>query len=196
MTIQKEIELASSIGSPGTPADRTARIAATLPYVLKAHPGNVLEIGAGVGDTTIKLLPLVRNEGRLLLVVDPWETLADQPPGYGVYSYGDFINKTAGYPYTMVVCKHASDSITAAQYAVDNSPYAFAFVDGLQYEHSVLMDLTLCAECGCAVICVDDYTRNTGISQVPQAVEKFLEEDNRYRLVHARNNMEAYLIKN
>jgi|SRR5688572_13235343 len=179
----------SHIGSPDTPEGRTYRIGELVPH-LKQY-GNFVEIGAGTGHTTVKLL----QRGNKVLVIDPWQSDEQQPPGYGVYSYDDFKERTKGYN-NLVVAKMPSFFKEVEVYLRDITPIAFALVDGLQYKENVLSDLFLMAAFGAKVICVDDINRSTPISQVPEAVEKFLEGNKNYKRVTTREDLiECYLIK-
>lgn len=189
--IEKIINEVSYIGTPESPEGRTYRIgvlADTLPI-----KGNFVEIGAGVGHTTLKLLRA--SKSRKVLVIDPWQSDEFQPPGYGVYSYEEFCERTEGFP-NLVVAKMPSYFKEVEKYLSALGSIAFAFVDGLQYKENVLSDLFLMSAYGAQVICVDDINRSTPISQVPEAVEKFLQGNNKYKRVETRENLiECYLIK-
>lgn len=179
-----------------TPNGRTERIGHLLNFVLDNYKGNIIEIGAGTGETTKVMLEKAKKFDRNVLVIDPWETLENQPAGYGQYAYRDFVDRTKEYT-NLIVCKMPSYFKEAEKYLVNNGPYAFAFVDGLQLKENVLSDLFLMSAYNVEVICVDDINRESEISQVPAAVAKFLQGNNKYRLVETREDlMECYLIKN
>lgn len=187
--IETLINEISYIGTPDSPEGRTYRIG-TLVKSLETK-GNLIEIGAGTGHTTEKLL----KTGRTVLVIDPWQELHGQPQGYGIYSFDEFTERTKGYD-NLVICKYPSHYKEVDAYMKDSGPYAFAFVDGLQMKENVLSDLFLMAAFDVPVICVDDYNRSTEISQVPVAVAKFLQGNTKYKMVKTREDLiECYLIK-
>jgi len=183
----------SYISTPNTPEGRTYRIGELARHLNQY--GNFVEIGAGTGHTTEKLLKAAQDDYRKVLVIDPWQSDKHQPPGYGVYSYEDFKERTKGYS-NLIVAQMPSFFKEVEVYLRDILPIAFAFVDGLQYKENVLSDLFLMSAFGAKVICVDDINRSTPISQVPEAVEKFLEGNKNYKRVTTREDLiECYLIR-
>lgn len=195
MTLEEIIKEGSEYSIAEIPDGRTERIGIMLPALLQTIQGNVLEIGAGEGVTTKPMLEAAKQFDRRVLVVDPWHTLPDQPQGYGQYSYKEFVQRTSGFT-NLTVCQSPSHTKVVNRYMAEMMPFAFAFVDGLQLEYNVLSDLFLCSAYGVEVICVDDINRETEISQVPKAVQKFITGNNKYRLVAtSRNLIECYLIK-
>lgn len=176
------IKFVSLMFTAESPEGRTARFEKLLPSIVARYPGDILEIGAGVGMTTKVLVKFGH-----VVVVDPWEELKDQPAGYGVYSYEEFLKNVDSD--NMEVIKKPSSEITKF-----DRHFCFAFIDGLQRESEVLHDLYLAK--GTDVISVDDYNRNTLVSQVPKAVTKFLDQNPEYSLVETRENLiECYLCK-
>lgn len=189
--IETLINEISYIGTDNTPEGRTYRIGEIARAL--TIKGNFVEIGAGTGHTTEKLLQASKD--RRVLVIDPWQSDKQQPPGYGVYSFDDFKERTKGYD-NLVVAKMPSFFKEVENYLCDIAPIAFAFVDGLQYKENVLSDLFLMSAFGATIICVDDYNRSTPISQVPEAVNKFLEGNKNYKMIETRENLiECYLIR-
>jgi len=176
-----------------SPEARTNRFNLLMPYILEKYDGNLLEIGAGVGDSTKIFLKHGEKYNRQVVVIDPWETLAGQPHGYGSYSYEEFLHNVKGFE-NLIICKEPSTGKVGSTLKY-NQPFAFAFVDGLQHEADVLHDLYLCSDNNTQVIAVDDYNRETPNSQVPKAVTKFLDQNPDYELVETRANIECYLVK-
>lgn len=177
-----------------SPEGRTHRFDLLMPFILEKHHGNVLEIGAGVGHSTKVFLRHAEKYNRNVLVIDPWETLAGEQHGYGLYSYDEFLHNVKGYENNLIVCREPSSG-KVGSFMKYSQPFAFAFVDGLQRETDVLHDLWLCADNGTEIIAVDDYNRETSVSQVPKAVEKFLDQNPAYRFAESRKNIECYLVK-
>ena len=186
------IEDTSYISTPDTPEGRTYRIG----VIANNLEGNFIEIGAGTGHTTEQLLKAAKESGGKVLVIDPWQSDATQPPGYGVYAYDEFWERVKDYQRHLVVAKMPSYFKEVGKYLSVNGPYIFAFVDGLQLRENVLSDLFLMSAYNVKVICVDDINRSTPISQVPEAVEKFLAGNKLYKRVQTRENLiECYLIR-
>ena len=145
--------------------------------LLSRYPGNIIEIGAGKGENTVGLLEIASTKNSKVVVIDPFEDGWDEmPETYGKpYPFNLFEFNVSGYTDSLILHKVSSQSEGLYDKLIKSSPYTFAFVDGLQYEEAVLSDLNLMHSIGCKVICVDDYKRLTEISQVPLAVNKFLE---------------------
>jgi len=166
--------------------------------LLSRYPGNIIEIGAGIGENTVALLGLASTKNSKVIVIDPFEDgWNEMPQTYGQpYPYNLFKSNTIGYKDSLILHKVSSQSDGLYNKLIKSSPYTFAFVDGLQYEEAVLSDLNLMHSVGCKVICVDDYKRLTELSQVPLAVTKFL-ENGLYDLVVetlSTDRCKAYLI--
>ncbi len=139
--------------------------------------GDIAEIGLGVGGTTQILLKYAKEHNKIVLGVDPFEEdWENMPESYGTpYRYGDFKKCLVGYEKNFVLCKENSLSNEAEQFL--KRPLCFAYVDGLQYKNAVLSDLNIVNHA--EIICVDDYDRLTGISEVPLAIKEYLNKSNR-----------------
>lgn len=195
MSIEEIIKTGSQYFVPESPEARTSRFDLIVPDLLQELKGNIVEIGAGEGHSTKVFLQHAKDAGRQVLVVDPWETFTSDLPGYNQYTYRNFVERTAGFT-NLQICKKPSHDREVPRVMERLRPFAFAFVDGIQLTHNVLCDLFLCSSNEVSVICVDDYNRNTEISQVPKAVEKFITGNNKYRLIQpVENQIECYLIK-
>ncbi len=195
MRIEEIITTGSQYFTPESPESRTSRFDLIVPALLQELKGNIVEIGAGEGHSTKVFLQHAKENKRQVLVVDPWETVNSELPGYNQYTYRNFVERTAGFT-NLTVCKKPSHDREVPRVMERMRPFAFAFVDGIQLMHTVLSDLFLCSANEVQVICVDDFNRETEISQVPKAVRKFVEGNNKYRLIEPRENqIECYLIK-
>jgi len=139
--------------------------------------GGVAEIGLGTGENTLFFLNNASKVNKKVYGVDPFENeWINMPESYGKpYRYNDFIKGIELYKDNFVLCRTNSLSEKAEQFL--NIPLCFAYVDGLQYKGSVLNDLKIVSHA--EVICVDDYDRLTGISEVPLAVHEYLEQSKR-----------------
>lgn len=139
--------------------------------------GDLAEIGAGEGNTTLILLSLAEKYGKKVLVVDPFEQgWHEMPESYGKgYPKSTFDNTVDGKEEFLSLCKHNSLSAEAETFL--DVPLCFVFVDGLQYKGAVLNDLKNVSHA--KVIVVDDINRTGEISQVPLAVGEFVGQSNR-----------------
>jgi hypothetical protein len=147
---------------------------------VKNNLGDIIEIGAGHGDTTVHLANLGVKYNRRVFVIDPFEDGWDKmPDSYGrPYPYNTFKERVLDrYNNVTLIKKFSNDTTLANQL---KKPISLAFVDGLQYEENVVEDLSLMQSLEASVICIDDFTRDTGISQVKRGMDKFL-PDSKYR---------------
>ncbi len=196
-SIKHLIEKVSECGCADSPEGRMERFELLFEYLLLSHSGNLCEIGAGVGLTTRIMLKAAKQRDRKVLVIDPFENEWDSmPPGYGNYPFSVFSDNTIGYRDQLVLCRNNSMSSYATDAMMATGPFAFVFLDGLQYHDNVLREIQYSAWYGASIICVDDINRNTSISQVPSAVAAFLEKNSdKYELVKTRPLIEGYLIR-
>jgi len=164
--------------------------------LLSIEDGYCIEIGAGYGETTVKLLNSVKN--FKVIVVDPFEDGWDNmPESYGKpYPFFLFQNATKQFSDKIILIKKSSDDVTVIDDLSQYSPIIFSFVDGLQFVDNVLHDLNMMDKLNCKVICVDDYNRLTNISQVPLAIEQFIKNNKNYDMIYQNNNKEVYLVRN
>ncbi len=175
---------------------RTIRIRDMLPYLLDVVQGDLVEIGAGIGVTTVAMLMSTVKRGRTIVVIDPWE---DEFDGHAnVYTYKEFqavISSYSVYDTQFIPDRHLyvsrmrSQDARAAELVGEAKPLAFAFIDGLQTYEAVLSDLELVN--GAAVICVDDIQR----SPVARAVDAFMSNCHYVRCSTSIPVMETYLIR-
>lgn len=172
------------------------RLTKVFNNLLNIEDGYCIEIGAGYGETTIKLLNSVKN--YKVIVVDPFEDGWDNmPESYGKpYPFFLFQNATKQFSDKVILIKKSSDDSSVINELLNYNPIIFSFVDGLQYIDNVLYDLNMMDKLNCKVICVDDYNRLTNISQVPLAIEEFIKNNKNYDVVYQNNNKEIYLVRN
>lgn len=170
-------------------------------FTLNKQPGNVIEIGCGNGDTSIPLLKICQKFNRKYIAIDPfednWENI---PEGYGKpYPYNIWKDKVKNFQDRIVHFRLPSQDPSLYELLEQQKPFAFAFVDGLQYKEAVLSDINLLVKLNCSVICVDDYDRNTQLSQVPEAVNEFIEQNKNFKFVTERSSAsrrKAYILHN
>lgn len=133
-------------------------------------PGDLVEIGLGNGEGTANFLQVAQRHARRVIGIDHYGN--DMPSSYSApYSAGEmqrYIQRNA-QGCTHLLCHHKCSSLSAEAEEAVNCDLAFAYVDGLQYKRAVISDLELVRKA--PVIVVDDWNRDTEMSQVPRAVD-------------------------
>lgn len=168
------------------------RLIMDLEEIIPLLEGNILEIGVGGGQMTKIFGKVALKHDRKILIVDPFEKGWDDMPVSYRYTYESFLQTTVGWKDIIIHCKEASQHKSVPGFLEKHAPIAFAFVDGLQEEGSVLSDLRLVEKLKVPFICVDDMNR----VYVTKDVETFLKES-KYRIIKLNeNNREGYLIRN
>ena len=172
------------------------RLTEVFNNLLSVDDGYCIEIGAGCGETTVKLLNQVKK--YKIIVIDPFEDGWDSmPESYGKpYPFSRFQNAIEQYSNKVILIKKSSNDLSVIDELTQYTPIIFSFVDGLQYTDNVLYDLNMMDKLNCKVICVDDYDRLTNISQVPLAIEEFIKNNKNYDVVYQNDNRENYLVRN
>lgn len=153
-------------------------------FACRNYEGCIIEIGAGLGETTKQLLPIAAYYDRLVIVIDPFERgWAEMPHDYGKpYTLSGFHDNVKGHKDNLII--HQYNSLAESSEKMCEQPIAFAFIDGLQYKGAVLNDLRIVSHA--KVICVDDMDRMTGESQVPQAVHEFIKQTGKHLTIKDR----------
>jgi hypothetical protein len=172
-----------------------------LHFTVSKTPGNIIEIGCGNGDTSLVLLKVCKKYNVKFVAIDPFEDNWDNvPEGYGTpYPYKTWSDNVKQYKDIIVHHRLPSQDKKLYKLLEPNKSYSFAFVDGIQYKDAVLSDINLMVHLDVPVICLDDFTRNTDISQVPTAVDEFLSTNKDYKLICdfiPAQRVKAYLVKN
>jgi hypothetical protein len=127
------------------------RLAAVAAWCAEAVPGDIAEIGAYVGLTTVRLAEIARRFGRRVLVIDPWLPGTQNCSGG---EYDAFLANTADFRDIVDVVRESSLS-EAAKGALRGRKLCFALVDGLHTYDACLSDILAVDHCGGA-IAVDD----------------------------------------
>lgn len=125
----------------------------------------IVEIGGGVGESTVELLKIAKEKNTKVIVIDPFDK--DSMPESYRYNYEDFVRNTFPYRDYLILKVIHSQSEEAEKF-LEQFKIGFAFVDGLQYKGAVLSDLRITWHS--KLICVDDANRSSDISQVPAAL--------------------------
>lgn len=143
-------------------------------------PGDFVEIGAYLGETTIELCKAAQKAKKKVIVIDPWE-IGTQNCNGGEYE--QFLANTASYKSVLEV--HRMSSLdAAAAFLLKDRPIAMAFVDGLHTFEGATNDIAITQHCIGAVV-VDDYTWNDGVRRVCDNYRaRIMLKDPRFREVY------------
>ena len=157
----------------------------------------ILEIGAGEGINTKAFLEIAKNKNANVIVIDPFEDAwGSIPESYGKpYPFSKFQETTNSLSKYLIHIRKSSAIVSPLEII---KPVSFCFIDGLQFVESVIKDLELCTALNPKVICLDDYERNTAISQVANGIDKFIQSTHvKYNLIIDKANIrrKAYLIQ-
>ena len=97
--------------------------------------GNIIEIGAGNGESTEEFLKISNNYNRNVIVIDPFEDgWNDMPETYGLpYPYQVFESRVSKYKNLTLIKKTSTDSNIYDE-LINHLPISFSFIDGLQYK--------------------------------------------------------------
>jgi hypothetical protein len=150
------------------------------------YDGDVVEIGALNGATTVHLLRAAKAAGRRVLVVDPWQT--------GVSScrantYPRFLKNTEPYKEYLDVLRDRSQSEEAIQWLGEHE-LAFAIVDGLHEPKPCYSDILAVAHA--PVIAVDDIRC---FARVRRGFDRAVAELGRDTIVQCHNGIrEGYIV--
>ena len=87
-------------------------------YVLDAmkHKGDIVEIGLGSGDTTLKLLKVAAKYNRMVIGIDPFEDGEKDMPSSYRYPYAKFVDTIDGYTDRLDLVRFNSLSAEADDY--------------------------------------------------------------------------------
>jgi hypothetical protein len=146
--------------------------------------GDLVEIGAHVGRTTIRLLELAEQYDRRVLVVDPWEKGTQNCRGH---ERSKFLERTERLAHRLDVVRAESESMEAIAALIDRRPLALALVDGLHVYRAAKNDIY--ATMNASIVCVDDL-------DMPEVLQAYREVAGEKELCIVRDERlrEGYLV--
>jgi len=103
--------------------------------ILPVCDGDILEIGAFQGDSTVIFLEEAKKIGRKVYVVDPWN--GQQEGNEKVYR--DFLKRVDGFDNLEVMRKSSQDN-SAIEY-ISKLSLSFCLIDGLHNKQAVASDI-------------------------------------------------------
>jgi len=178
------------------PYGRIQRFMHVVPLAVECLSGNIIEIGAGVGESTKIFLKVSQHFNRKTLCIDPFCDIKYGGNDY-IYRLEEFTENTYLYKEYLTLCKDYSHTKNALEHINNFGEIAFAFVDGDQSFTGVLTDLYNMSNARAKVICIDDMgsTDKRG-DLVRKAVIAFMEiYSTEYTLIRSnKDNIEGYLV--
>lgn len=155
--------------------------------------GNIVEIGGGEGINTLRFLQVAKERGGKVIVVDPFEQIPGADESYfKPYPIDKFLETTKEFHHFLHIIKLPSQDPRVRYELFKYGPIGLMFIDGIQDADSVFQDLITADLLRSEIICVDDFNRETASSQVPKAVNLFIELGDNYKLIST--NREAYIV--
>jgi hypothetical protein len=152
----------------------------------KSLSGDLVEIGAYHGETTVGLCQIAKRYGKRVIVVDPYE-IGTQNIETG-NEYQTFLNNTSEFRELIDHYKLSSLDPQAIQ-ALKNRELCFAFVDGLHIYNAAINDLKTVSHTK-GVIALDDIT---WCSEVDKAGREF--ESKTWKALRVDENREMFFIR-
>lgn len=121
-------------------------------YALSLFDGDIVEIGADRGETTVYFCKLAEKYKRKVIVVDPWN--GDE--GGDEDCYKDFLRNNQKYidSGVLIVLRKKSQSMEVIT-ELKKRNVAFSFVDGLHEYGAAAIDILSCLQNN-SIIAVDD----------------------------------------
>ena len=161
-----------------------------LEELLSGESGHVMEIGAGEGFNTRVFCEL--SSAQRVIVVDPFESCWDDDDideSYiKPYPSEQWMRNVAQYEEKLLLVKKRSDDETVFDDLKDFGQIIFCFVDGIQKEENIVSDLSLLDKLNVKYICLDDWSRESAVSQVKAGTMKFLDTNDNYEILDIRGH--------
>jgi predicted O-methyltransferase YrrM len=129
---------------------RRERLQRVARLACETFPGDLVEIGAHVGKTTIKLLEVAKEYDRRVLVIDPWLKGTQNCKGGERAKFDERVEPLNQGLDIVTAASQSKDSIAA----IKGREIAFALVDGLHTYEACYCDIQNVKHSG--IICVDD----------------------------------------
>lgn len=131
------------------------RLVGIADFCASRFPGDFVEIGAYMGDTSRLLAEVARKHGRKLIVIDPWIKGSQD---CSCNEYETFLKNTEGFQDVLEVWRESSTDKNVVK-RLSLRPLCFSFVDGWHVLHACLSDI-LASGHAKGVIAIDDTRYN------------------------------------
>lgn len=166
-------------------AQQRDRIEAVADYCAKRWDGDLIEIGAYYGATTMRLLKVARKYQRRVIAIDPWEIGTQNCEGP---EYEGFLQNTSPWADILDIVRMSSLDEKAIRYVTERE-LCFAFIDGLHSHKSCYSDILTVGH-SAGVIVVDDVLWDGNLLRALQdAAERLERQIFRHRFIR-----EGYLL--
>ena len=163
------------------------RVVDVCKLAVERFSGDICEIGAKTGLTTVLLAEIARKYSRKIIAVDPWE-LGVQDCYFGEYE--EFINRMTPYNDILEIIRGKSQEEWVIS-ALRQKTFSFVFIDALHYGWAIKGDIEIFKDMEGGIIAVDD------VNHVWQdAMGGFMEGAKNIKKipVHNPEHREGYLI--
>lgn len=186
--VDKEPETFSGEGQWASPwtkgtAQRRHRLEAIATYAAERWKGDLLEIGAYCGQTTIILAEIAKKHKRRVIAIDPWEVGRQNCDGH---EYGEFLKATKPWKRIIDVIKLPSEDEKAIE-TIKARELCFAYVDGRHTYENCYSDIMACAHA--VIVAVDDLVWNVDVERAFYDAQA----DSLKSLIRHEMTTEAYL---
>jgi predicted O-methyltransferase YrrM len=151
---------------------------------LKSNEGNILEIGAYIGNTTNIFCNIARKYNRKVYVIDPWQPGTQNCEGD---EYSQFIKNTEHNKDIIIIYRSSSLDIDTINF-IKSLNLSFVYVDGLHNYEACLSDIKSVLHCK-GIICVDDISWCEGVKK---AVYEIIDQYSLY-IIRSRYFRECYI---
>jgi len=132
------------------------RIKACAEFCAQNYEGDLVEIGALYGETTVQLCEVAKKYNRKVIVVDPWDKYNRASQYIDGTEYKIFLETVEDYHDTLEVIKDSSLNPDVFS-KIRERQLSFAFVDGDHTPNGLTNDLLMVDHCNGAVA-VDDLS--------------------------------------
>lgn len=128
------------------------RVVDTCKLAVKRFPGDICEIGAKTGLTTVLLAEIAREYSRKIIVVDPWE-LGVHDCYYGEYE--EFLKRMTPYNDILEIIRGKSQEEWVIS-SLRKKTFSFVFIDALHFGWAIKGDVEIFKDMKEGIITVDD----------------------------------------
>jgi len=160
---------------PGWDTLRTQRMPEIVDMALAGASGDILEIGAHQGLTTVELCRVGKKYDRHVYVIDPWD---GRQEGNGKVM--ENFNDNTRHHSNLTVHKVGSEALgPMRQFIDDKTRFAFVLIDGLHTYGAVQNDIEKYAALltDNSILCIDDWRGPYGFSaKIREAAADHLDE--------------------
>ena len=158
-----------------------------LPLVLAEIPGDIVELGAHTGYSTVEYSRIATQFDRQVQVIDPWTDAGQE--------LFVFLENTKSAKNIRLLRCESQNNITV-RYLIETKPFAFGFVDGLHTYEGAMSDIRTLIANETQLICIDDVRHYVFSPPIMQAVFDAVKKWPEYEVIETPSNyQEIYLWK-